>query len=687
MFAGIRVSSQSRWGNNSRMASNQGESSAAGLHPLTDRKEYETQYFGFTPKSFVDGVYNAMVEYLSDFVEERFKEQISVEALQESSNRLFVHLRDAFDKAFDRLENYLMKNIFHIPSGIVLPEDKRHEQHVTCKQRKVNFFKMAAALRSIVRFFYKASVGEVDTEESEVKPNTVMKDRLLADSKQVKKGNPALHSLNLKPTLIKEKEKIRKSELGTGCNGSTEKVIMVVGATGAGKTTLINGLVNHVLGVDWNDTFRFQLIPDNEEAKQRTQAQSQTKWITSYTLHHEKGFQVAYSLTVIDTPGFGDTSGIKRDQEITQQIRTFFTTKGDEGVDHIDAIGYFGQYFMLVTFADGQKPPVLEGVKLAAIPYKEYFKFNNSALYAENKPGDNDSDDNDFDQMFWKMGQKSFQNFFKTLSNTKPKSILLTQDVLNERHCLETYVAGIQKHIKKGLNELERLQTEEKVLKKHETDIEMNKDFTYTVTEDVMKCEEIPPGNYITNCLTCNFTCHFPCFIRDDGSKGSCAAMDTQGFCKVCPAHCVWSVHINMQKRYVIHSVTKTKTLKELKANYEAASGKKLTAEEMIRKALDGYQKVKCQLVYYTDQVRKSLERLQEIALKPNPLSTVEYIDILIMSEESQRLTGWKDRINKLNEVRKHAETLKSLAKPGYDPLKKYEKPVIPGAKNCFERP
>lgn len=38
-----------------RMASNQGESSATGLHPLTDRKEYETQYFGFTPKSFVDG--------------------------------------------------------------------------------------------------------------------------------------------------------------------------------------------------------------------------------------------------------------------------------------------------------------------------------------------------------------------------------------------------------------------------------------------------------------------------------------------------------------------------------------------------------------------------------------------------------------------------------------------------------
>lgn len=27
----------------------------AGIQPITDLKEYETQYFGFTPKSFIDG--------------------------------------------------------------------------------------------------------------------------------------------------------------------------------------------------------------------------------------------------------------------------------------------------------------------------------------------------------------------------------------------------------------------------------------------------------------------------------------------------------------------------------------------------------------------------------------------------------------------------------------------------------
>ncbi|XP_071832676.1 uncharacterized protein [Apostichopus japonicus] len=576
---------------------------------------------------------------------------------------------------------------------------------------------------SSYNFKVKARFEEGDTEESEVsdilrpKPNTVMKEKLLADSKQIKKGNPARHRLKLNQTFSNHEEKIRKCELGKSCNVSTEKVIMVVGATGAGKTTLINGLVNHVLGVDWKDNFRFQLIVDEEEAKQRTQAQSQTRWITSYTLHHQEGFKVPYSLTVVDTPGFGDTSGIKRDQEITKQVRTFFTTQGDEGLDHIDAIGFvtqaslprltptqqfifdqvlslFGKdisdnIFLLVTFADGQKPPVLEGVKMAAIPIKDYFKFNNSALYAEKESGNRhqhmptktgnmsgsnseDSDDNDFDEMFWKMGEKSFLKFFKTLKTTQAKSISLTQDVLNERQSLETHVAGIHQHIRTGLTKLEQLRIEVDVLHRHEVDIEMNKDFTFTVTEDTVKLEDIPTGTFITNCLTCNYTCHYPCFIPDDEQKKSCAAMDiTKGFCTVCPKHCFWNVHKNMTYRCVIVPVKKLKTSEDLKARYKAASGKKLTAEELVNKVMEDFDLVQLKVLFYTDEVRKSLERLKEIALKPNPLSTVEYIDIMIMSEESKMLPGWKDRKEQLEEVRQKAETLQLLAEPGFDPFEK----------------
>jgi GTPase SAR1 family protein len=59
------------------------------------------------------------------------------------------------------------------------------------------------------------------------------------------------------------------------------KTILVMGATGSGKTTLINGMINHIFNVQWEDTFRFQLI--QEQTAGRSQVDSQISRITVYT--------------------------------------------------------------------------------------------------------------------------------------------------------------------------------------------------------------------------------------------------------------------------------------------------------------------------------------------------------------------------------------------------------------------
>ena len=233
--------------------------------------------------------------------------------------------------------------------------------------------------------------------------------------------------------------------------GSPGKVLMLVGATGVGKTTMINAMVNYLFGVDWEDDFRFKMIV--EEAV-KDQTRSVTQWITAYTIPAQEGSPVPYTLTIIDTPGFGDTEGIERDKLIVKQVKELFSKKGPGGIDQLHGIGFvvqaplarlthtqkytfdsilaiFGKdveknVFMMITFADGQRPPVLEAVKAANVPHETYFKFNNSALYSEDKT-------DFFDSIHWKMGTANMKEFFIHFARMTPTSILLTKVVLEER--------------------------------------------------------------------------------------------------------------------------------------------------------------------------------------------------------------------------------------------------------------
>ena len=67
------------------------------------------------------------------------------------------------------------------------------------------------------------------------------------------------------------KNHFRSFELDGGDSTSTKptKFIMMVGMTGAGKSLQINNLINYVLGVNYDDDFRFKLIVEEDELKDR----------------------------------------------------------------------------------------------------------------------------------------------------------------------------------------------------------------------------------------------------------------------------------------------------------------------------------------------------------------------------------------------------------------------------------
>ncbi|PIK56062.1 hypothetical protein BSL78_07037 [Apostichopus japonicus] len=284
-------------------------------------------------------------------------------------------------------------------------------------------------------------------------------------------GNPTIHTLKVDEIKRVETNKIRKLVISSDgridTTGYRSKVIMLVGETGSGKTLMMNALLNYILGVKWGDSHRYKLDPDEHEKKKRSHSLSQTEWISAYTLYYRKGFRIPHSITIIDTPGFGDTAGISHDKEITDQMKSFFSGKKDEGIDQIDAVIFVAQsdkprlttsqryvfdcvlslfgkdvkenIFLFTTFADHNKPLVLEGMKQADIPYRAYYKFNNSPLYAQKESASaskEDSSDDEielYNKMFWKSGAKQFEKFFIELGITSSKSTRLSFEVLRER--------------------------------------------------------------------------------------------------------------------------------------------------------------------------------------------------------------------------------------------------------------
>lgn len=541
-------------------------------------------------------------------------------------------------------------------------------------------------LRPDSMYYFKVS-AETETKvtsESEVSDPIKTDDlppgeKLLPFCCEIIGKSKKLSIYQLPTTLIMTRNEIVKVNVGVHpiSVASQNKVLMLVGATGAGKSTLINGIANYILGVKWKDKFRFRLI-----SEETSQTSSQTRHITAYSFHQQSSI-LPYTLTVIDTPGFGDTRGLERDKKIHQLIKEFFSNSGNEGIDQVNAIGFVAQanlsrltptqkyifdtvltifgkdigsnIFLMTTFADGHNPQVLAAVKAAEVPFQNHFKFNNSALFASNS-----GDSVEFDAMFWQMGIQSFASFFDQFSSVEPRSLTLTRQVLEEREQLETMIQGLQPRIRTALAKIDELKQEESILQQHKDAIDSSKNFTYTVTKTERNKIKLPKNTYTTTCQTCDYTCHDYCTKSNDSSKKSCYAMKTgygtrNAHCGVCPNKCHWSEHVNTPYKYEYYQVEVTRTWDNIKSRYESAMSGKSEKESVIANLTEEIEKHKNEALGMIKEVKQCLQRLNEIALKPTSMTEVEYIDLLIDSTKQEEKPGWQQEVKTLQQLRQKA--------------------------------
>jgi len=321
----------------------------------------------------------------------------------------------------------------------------------------------------------------------------------------------------------------------------------------------------------------------------------------------------------------------------------------------------------LVTFADGQTPPVLDAIKEAKIAHRldnsgqpRHHRFNNSGFFAFNG---REAEDTGFGQMFWKLGMKNFESFFSVLSSMTTRSLTLTKEVLEERKHINVTIEGLTAKIQRQLTKMEELRKTKQMIENHSDQINANKNFKYTVTVSKGDKVNITDNTCTTNCSKCSMSCHFPCQLGLTEMKEGCASMGKDGLCKVCPLKCKWDLHLNQSYHWVFKDISETRTYDDIRKKYETALQQKLSKEGVLQALQFELEQIRYDLKQDINTITECLKRLDRIALRPDAFTTTEYIELMIQAEMKEKKPGYEERIKSLKSLLDKAQLMNNIRK------------------------
>ena len=424
---------------------------------------------------------------------------------------------------------------------------------------------------------------------------------------------------------------------------------LVIGRTGAGKTTFINSIINQFYNIGYFDerkiaiTQHFELVNSEgenikiklannmPEFKQKQsdsdkgQYVSQTEKCNIYTLE-----KPGLKLSLIDTPGLGDTRGLKQDKtnvasiiEGVKELADFnaicLVQKGNDArVDQM--LSYLinelkgmltkeCQNNFIVCFTNVVnkfKIDALGAMKSMAIPTKNFVFFENDCLIPPTLIPDYDSGYGNVAKTFWEANTTNFNKLIEV-------SLLMTPqkaEKLVDLHCNKTILLQlIEEESQKvsTINDTKRVvQQNQAEIQSYLSQINLNKDFVfngttleyYTVDIDVPDVREEYSSDKLTQCVkaACYNSCHDPCGLDETYSTEghhkmkNCYAFGGNNNCQFCKHSVDYHKHTNYRKVKCTkkepvtkcRSVPITNTDWSMKQRFEEADKKKKELETII---------------------------------------------------------------------------------------------------------
>ncbi|XP_069158258.1 uncharacterized protein [Procambarus clarkii] len=350
----------------------------------------------------------------------------------------------------------------------------------------------------------------------------------------------------MRPSCVRQdqEKKIQVMSIGP-MNKRPIKSVLLLGQTGAGKTRVIDAMINHLFGVKFEDNYRFQL-KDQVETSYLTHVESQTEYITAYIVYYQAGMAVSGNYMLIDTPGFSDTRE-GYDSVLLERLTHFVTS--DYGIDELNCVALVAQATqnrivkdqikvleeftsvlggnisiitqLLATFASKKSSAVVEVVKRAGVQFVNSYHLDNGSLFESPNVDASDTGLYEHLRYRWNWMQREYTKFFEELQKSLPVNLKQTRDLLLEKELLK----GTERKVKSIVVNIAELKKKKKNITENLREISDEKDsFIRTKTQGkaTIKKKSVMKGHHAHNCDDCMQTCLDYC--EDPSNLGAIAS-------------------------------------------------------------------------------------------------------------------------------------------------------------------